>query len=245
VADVGALHRENIKRLRQAKVHIVLGTDNARMTAADEAIELCKIGAYTPAEAIELLTQATVRYLAPGRKLGAEIGDEATFVVLEADPLVDPANLKKVAWCMKQGYHVELPALSGKPAVADTLLGLLIQGKVEEALALHDRLRRSRPNDFDFGEQQLNGLGYGMMKHGATTGAIALFRRNTELFPASGNVFDSLAEGYLAVGDSVHAAEAYENVLRVLEAHPEYAPPARAALAERARRFLAIRAGQP
>src|SRR5262249_36166961 len=114
-----------------------------------------------------------------------------------------------------------------------------IQGDVPGALALHDKLRRDRPNDFDFGEQQLNSLGYGMIRHGAVAGAIALFRRNVELFPASGNVYDSLAEGYLAAGDSLHAAGAYRDVLRVLEAHPEYSPQARGALSERATRYLA------
>jgi tetratricopeptide (TPR) repeat protein len=188
---------------------------------------------------IRLLTDTTPHYLVPGRRLGLRLGDEASFVVLEADPLADIGNLKKVAWCMKQGYHVELPALTGKPAVADTLLGLLIQGDVNGALALHEKLRRARPNDFDFGEQQLNGLGYGMIRHGAVPGAIALFRRNAELFPASGNAFDSLAEGYLAAGDSLRAAEAYESVLRVLAEHPEYGPKVRATLSERATQYLA------
>jgi hypothetical protein len=247
VGDPAALHRENLRLLRDAGVAVALGTDHPLRTVADEAIELCRIGAYDPASVIQTLGEATVRHVFPGRRVGKlAAGDEASFVVLEADPIAAITSLKRVVWSMKQGHRVELPAApSGKRAVAETLAVHLMRGDLDGALALHDRLRRERPDDFDFGEQQLNGLGYRMMQHGAAAGAVTLFRRNAELFPASGNVYDSLAEGLLAAGDTLGAVRAYEKVLEVLDAHPDYGPRVREGLRKRATEFLASRARKP
>lgn len=247
VADIDRIHRENVRLLRRAGVKLALGTDHPLKTVADEAAELCRIGALEPVDAIRLLTRATFEHLYPGRTPPAlGIGGEASFVVLEGDPLANLADLKRVAWSMKQGYRVELPALPvQKPGIADSLAPLLMRGDLAGALALDARLRRERAGTLDCGEQQLNQLGYRMLQHGAVEGAVAIFKRNAEVFPGSANVFDSLADGYLAARDTVGAIGAYQKVLAVLPENPRYPIEYRQTLETRARAFLAARAAAP
>jgi imidazolonepropionase-like amidohydrolase len=241
IAGLDRIERDNVRLLRRAGVKLALGTDHPVKTVAEEAAELVRIGAVTNQEVIRLLTHDTFEAIFPSRKPAQlRIGDEASFVVLEADPVAEIANLKKVAWCMKQGYHVELPALpSTKPGIADSLAPLLMRGDLEGALALDQRLRSEPHQELDCGEQQLNGLGYKLLQHGAKTPAVAIFRRNAEVFPRSANVYDSLADAYLATSDTTAAVGAYRKVLEVLPENPKYAPEYRAGLEARAKDFIA------
>ena len=45
--------------------------------------------------------------------------------------------------------------------------------------------------------------------------AIQLFELNTELFPSSGNVFDSLGEAYLKIGDKEKALASYKKAFEL------------------------------
>jgi tetratricopeptide (TPR) repeat protein len=45
-------------------------------------------------------------------------------------------------------------------------------------------------------ESALNDLGYRLMEDKKFDDAIAIFRRNVDLYPGSANVYDSLGEGY-------------------------------------------------
>jgi len=58
-------------------------------------------------------------------------------------------------------------------------------------------------------EQALNVFGYGLLAGGRTDEAIAAFRRNTDLYPESANVHDSLGEALEKKGDREGAAIEY------------------------------------
>ncbi len=66
-----------------------------------------------------------------------------------------------------------------------------------------------------FPEDQLNSRGYRRLQEGALPDAIALFRLNTESYPASANTWDSLGEALLAAGDRDGAKAAYTKALEV------------------------------
>ena len=69
-------------------------------------------------------------------------------------------------------------------------------------------------------ESAVNTLGYGLVNSGDKTGAITIFRLNTELYPKSGNTYDSLGETLALVGDE---AGAITNYKKALEVQPDYA----------------------
>jgi len=63
------------------------------------------------------------------------------------------------------------------------------------------------------GEQELNSLGYLLLKQGKKIAALQLFRMNYLLYPESANTASSLGEGYLENGNDVKAAEFLEKSL--------------------------------
>lgn len=65
---------------------------------------------------------------------------------------------------------------------------------------------------YDFGEDSLNSFGYIVLEKDAA-GSVPIFQLNAELFPQSGNVWDSLGEAYLKSGDAKKAQESYEKSL--------------------------------
>lgn len=91
--------------------------------------------------------------------------------------------------------------------------------------ALVKRLQRENPSSPLAAEETVNQLGYDLLNVKRTDTAIAVFRLNTELYPRSGNTYDSLAETYLHLGKEELARELYA---KALEVQPDY-PNAKAA----------------
>ncbi|MBN1825503.1 MAG: class A beta-lactamase-related serine hydrolase [Candidatus Eisenbacteria bacterium] len=86
---------------------------------------------------------------------------------------------------------------------------------IDAAVARYRELRVSEPERYDFGENELNGLGYALFGDGRTDEAIALFALNAEMFPESANAYDSLAEALAARGEIERAVEMYGRALAV------------------------------
>ena len=66
---------------------------------------------------------------------------------------------------------------------------------------------------YDFGEDSLNNFGYEILEKNDFLSAIQIFQLNSEVYPQSGNVWDSLAEAYMKSGDIKKAKENYEKSL--------------------------------
>jgi CubicO group peptidase (beta-lactamase class C family) len=81
------------------------------------------------------------------------------------------------------------------------------------ALQRYDRLKKQRAREFNFDEGELNRLGYDLLGAKRLDEAIAVFKKNVESFPDSGNAHDSLGEGYLARGDRAEAIACYRKAL--------------------------------
>jgi dienelactone hydrolase len=83
-------------------------------------------------------------------------------------------------------------------------------------------------------EGVVNVLGYQRLQEGATDAAIELFELNTELYPDSANVYDSLADAYLAAGRRDDALRETRNALARLPADPARDTPGQQAIREAA-----------
>jgi len=66
---------------------------------------------------------------------------------------------------------------------------------------------------YDFGEGSLNDFGYEILEKKDATAAVQVFQLNADLYPQSGNVWDSLAEAYMKSGDMKKAQDNYEKAL--------------------------------
>jgi tetratricopeptide (TPR) repeat protein len=93
-----------------------------------------------------------------------------------------------------------------KPPVLDALSEALESGGAEAAI---------HPDEYDFGENQLNGLCYRLMDRGDLDGAIAVCQLNVELFPEASNPYDSLGEAYMKAGETELAIQNYAKSLEL------------------------------
>jgi predicted Zn-dependent protease len=143
---------------------------------------------------------------------------EASFIALDGNPARGLRGVRKVRWRVKQGHVIEIPP--DKPGVADALLPIAQKAGAEAAIAEYRRLKTTDGERYDFREPQLNRLGYALLKETDVRGAIAIFRLNSELFSASANVWDSLAEAQLQAGDRDSAIVNYRKSL-ALNSHNE------------------------
>ena len=67
-----------------------------------------------------------------------------------------------------------------------------------------------KPAEYSIDENEMNLLGYEMLREGRTREAIEVFTLNTKAFPQSWNVYDSLGEAYMDDGQRAPAIANYE-----------------------------------
>jgi tetratricopeptide (TPR) repeat protein len=75
------------------------------------------------------------------------------------------------------------------------------------------RERRKQDSGLMISESKINDLGYALLRMKKLDDAIEVFRQNTDDFPQSWNVWDSLAEAYMDKGDKEQAIRYYEKSL--------------------------------
>jgi len=114
-------------------------------------------------------------------------------------------------------FDVELVELKGR-ALSDLLQDTLDNAGLEAARAKFAEARAANFAGLYVSESQLNGLGYRYLgKTGKLPEALAVLGWNVELFPASGNVYDSYGEAHVKNGDR---AAALANYAKAVELDP-------------------------
>jgi len=100
--------------------------------------------------------------------------------------------------------------------VADALFSIITDRGIEAALQSYPALKQS--SDYYVSEIQLNALGYRLLNMKKVREAIEIFKLNTEAYPQSANVYDSLGEAYMVNGDREPAIRNYQ---RAVELNPQ------------------------
>ena len=100
----------NLKMLFENKVRLAIGSDDTSDTSVGEALYLNGLGIFDTATLLRMWTETTPLSIFPDRKIGRfEEGYEASFIALEADPLLDLSNVKRIKYRFKQGVSLEMP----------------------------------------------------------------------------------------------------------------------------------------
>ena len=110
---------------------------------------------------------------------------------------------------------VEMAESNHKTPISQALFGAFTSGGVEAAIKQYRELREREPNGYDFGEEELNNVGYYLIGMKKYRDAIAILKLNVEMFPKSANVYDSLGEAYMDDGEKELAMQNYEKSLRM------------------------------
>lgn len=105
LAEIQEIQKRNLSRLKAAGVPLLMGSDHVFGTVISEIEYLDGLAFTGRAALLRSLTVDTPKWLFPGRQLGgfAE-GAEASFLVLEGNPLENLDALEKIAVGVKQGH---------------------------------------------------------------------------------------------------------------------------------------------
>ncbi|HWP54788.1 MAG TPA: serine hydrolase [Pyrinomonadaceae bacterium] len=94
------------------------------------------------------------------------------------------------------------PVDNPKRSIAETVMNTIAEKDVASAIAQYRELKAGKTaSEYNFGETELNQLGYQLLQMKKVTEAIEIFKLNVEMYPQSANAYDSLGEGYMVRGD--------------------------------------------
>ncbi|HEX8246751.1 MAG TPA: serine hydrolase [Pyrinomonadaceae bacterium] len=183
--------------------------------------ELWTAGTYnngSPAQwALGWMTKSRLRHSA----VIATGGGRAAFFVYPEDDLA-VVVLTNLAGAFPEEFIDELagfynPEISASDPVTALRIELRKRG-YENALEVFDELKR-KDSSFQPSEKDLNDWAYRMLNGGGKPkDALEIFKLNVFLYPASANVYDSVAEAYAANGERELAVRNYK---RSLELDPQ------------------------
>jgi hypothetical protein len=109
------------------------------------------------------------------------------------------------------GKPYKLPTMS----IVNILHNAINKEGVDKCISLYHELKKEKTDDYEFGEGELNSLGYKLLSEKKWQAAIKVFELNTIIYAASSNAFDSLAESWMAFGNKQEAIKFYKKALEL------------------------------
>jgi tetratricopeptide (TPR) repeat protein len=107
-------------------------------------------------------------------------------------------------------------AYDTRKPVGEILSATIADRGVDAGVQQYHELKTSGPAGvYNFDEDQLNTLGYTLLREKKYKDAIRIFQLNVEAYPQSANVYDSLGEGYMNDGDKSQAIANYQTSLEL------------------------------
>ncbi len=220
-----------VSAMQKSGVGILAGTDTANpfcfpgFSLHDELGLLVRAG-LTPLEALQAATLNPARFQGREKDLGTiEQGKMADLVVLDANPLDDIANTKKISAVVSSGklysratldqMLAKVEAVANRKPIGEVLFKTIQEKGIDAALKQYRELKASQPDAYDFEENEFIGLGYGLLSRKKFTEAIEIFKLSVEAYPQSYNTYDSLGEAYMDNGDKDLAIKNYKLSLQL------------------------------
>jgi uncharacterized membrane protein len=106
-------------------------------------------------------------------------------------------------------------AYDTRKSIAETLSSTIASNGVDKAAKQYHDLKVAATSPYNFDEDELNTLGYELIRANKFKEAIRIFQLNVEAYPQSSNVYDSLGEAYLNDGDKPRAIANYQKSLEL------------------------------
>jgi len=97
---------------------LLVGSDGFRQSPASEAMLLAKLSLFSNQELLRMWCETTPRAIFPAWRIGRlDAGYEASFLVLEGDPISDFGNTGKISLRVKGGLELPRPEQVEFPAL--------------------------------------------------------------------------------------------------------------------------------
>jgi tetratricopeptide (TPR) repeat protein len=106
-------------------------------------------------------------------------------------------------------------AADTRTSIADTLSATMTSGGIDGAARQYHDLKAAGLATYNFDEDQLDHLGYRLLRAKRFKEAIRIFQLNVEAYPHSSNAYDSLGEAFMDDGDRPQAIAKYQRALQL------------------------------
>jgi len=106
-------------------------------------------------------------------------------------------------------------AYDSRRSIAQTLSATIASGGIDQAAKQYHDFKAGAPTTYNFDEDQLNALGYQLLRASQFRDAVRIFQLNVEAYPQSSNAYDSLGEAYMDDGDKPQAIANYRKSLEL------------------------------
>jgi dienelactone hydrolase len=100
-------------------------------------------------------------------------------------------------------------------SIAQPLSKTLTEHGIEAAIKQYNELKKNQTGMYEFGERELNQLGYTLLAQKQFKEAIEIFKLNVAAYPQAFNTYDSLGEAYAANGERELAILNYKKSLEL------------------------------
>jgi tetratricopeptide (TPR) repeat protein len=101
-----------------------------------------------------------------------------------------------------------------RPA-GDALSKAAAENRLEPAINEIRESKKNEPTKYIFSQDEINNVGYDLLRHRRFSEAIEVFKFNVELYPDDANPYDSLAEAYMKAGNTGQARNYYLKALEL------------------------------
>lgn len=144
--------------------------------------------------------------------IALRLGEQATVIML-----TNKGNSKRQDInAAIQNILADQPYVLPKQSGAEKLYKAIHESGIDAAMKMFAALRHDQSSDYDFGESELNTLGYQLLYGDKRArDAIAIFKLNTAEHPTSSNAFDSLGEAYRQNGGKDLASSSYRTAVKL------------------------------
>lgn len=219
-----------VDAMQRTGVEILAGTDTLNpycfpgFSLHDELGLLVQSG-LTPMQALQAATLNPARFLGREKDLGAiATGKIADLVVLDANPLDDIGNTRKISAVIFGGKFYsrtsldemleKIETLASRQPIGEVLLKTIQEQNVEAAIKQYHDLKTTQLTAYDFGESALSDLGERLAEMKKFKEARRIFELNVEANPSS-YTYDSLGDACMATGDKDCAMKSFRNSLEL------------------------------
>jgi uncharacterized membrane protein len=137
----------------------------------------------------------------------------ATAGMLFVLTLVMGAGLFGVA--MAQWVPQLKAAYDPRESIAETLSATIASSGIDQAVQQYHDLKTAEAAVYNFDENELNNLGYGLIRAKKFKEAVRILQLNVEAYPQSSNAYDSLGEAYMDGGNKPLAIVNYRQSLQL------------------------------
>lgn len=125
-----------------------------------------------------------------------------------------PAAFASMARAIRGILH-DKPYDLPKRSIAEAVFAWIEEKGIAAALVQYRELQSRHDTTYALYEDQMNHVGYRLLRSGKTVEAIEAFKLNAEAFPKSSNVYDSLGDAYNVHGDKELAVRNYRKCLEL------------------------------